>query len=75
MVKVNNKIDLINTNANEENTSMEIKQAKQAKGINRNTIDKYYTKDTAVELCISLVKKYIQINATDLIIEPSAGNG
>jgi predicted RNA methylase len=76
MVKLNNKIDLINKNANEEqNTSMEIKQAKQAKGINRNTIDKYYTKYAAVELCMSLVKKYIQINANDVIIEPSAGNG
>jgi len=81
MVKLNNKIDLINKNANEQNTSMEIKQAKQAKqakqtkGINRNTIDKYYTKNAAVELCISLVKKYIQINVNDVIIEPSAGNG
>ena len=79
MVKVNNKIDLINTNANEEqNTSMEInlaKQAKQTKGIKRNTIDKYYTKDVVVELCTDLVKKHIQINANDLIIEPSAGNG
>ena len=66
MVKVNNKIDLINTNANEEhNTSMEInlaKQAKQTKGIKRNTIDKYYTKDVVVELCTDLVKKHIQIN-------------
>jgi len=47
----------------------------QTKGLNRNTIDKYYTKDIVVELCLNLVKKHIQINADDLIIEPSAGNG
>jgi len=50
-------------------------ETKQLKGLNRNTIDKYYTKDIVVELCLSLVKKYIQINTDDLIIEPSAGNG
>jgi hypothetical protein len=50
-------------------------ETKQTKGLNRNTIDKYYTKDIVVELCLNLVKKYIQINPDDLIIEPSAGNG
>lgn len=50
-------------------------ETKQTKGLQRNTIDKYYTKDTVVELCLHLVKKYIQINPNDLIIEPSAGNG
>lgn len=45
------------------------------KGLKRNTIDKYYTKDNVVELCLNLVKKYIQIKSDDLIIEPSAGNG
>ena len=49
---------------------------KQTKGLNRNTIDKYYTKKTVVDFCIENVKKYIKINNThDLIIEPSAGNG
>jgi len=48
---------------------------KQTKGLHRNTIDKYYTKDSIVELCLNAVKKYIQINTDDLIIEPSAGNG
>jgi len=47
----------------------------QIKGLNRNTIDKYYTKDIVVELCLNLVKKYIEINTDDLIVEPSAGNG
>jgi predicted RNA methylase len=50
-------------------------ETKQTKGLKRNTIDKYYTKDIVVELCLNLVKKYIQINNDDLIIEPSAGNG
>jgi predicted RNA methylase len=50
-------------------------ETKQTKGLNRNTIDKYYTKDSVVELCLNLVEKYIQINSVDLIIEPSAGNG
>jgi hypothetical protein len=50
-------------------------ETKQIKGLNRNIIDKYYTKDIVVELCLNLVKKYIQINPDELIIEPSAGNG
>jgi hypothetical protein len=50
-------------------------QTKQTKGLKRNTIDKYYTKDNVVELCLNNVKKYIQISSNDLIIEPSAGNG
>ena len=41
----------------------------QTKGLKRNTIDKYYTKENVVELCIN------QINKDDFIIEPSAGNG
>jgi predicted RNA methylase len=50
-------------------------ETKQTKGKHRNTIDKYYTKDIIVELCLNFVKKYIEINPNDLIIEPSAGNG
>jgi predicted RNA methylase len=48
---------------------------KQLLGLKRNTIDKYYTNNTSVELCLSLVKTHILINNDDLIIEPSAGNG
>jgi predicted RNA methylase len=47
----------------------------QKKGLNRNTIDKYYTKDAVVDLCLNYVKKHIKIYSEDLIIEPSAGNG
>ena len=62
------KIDL-NINLTEQET-----MSKQTKGLKRNTIDKYYTKDTVVDLCLNLLKKYIVIN-DDLILEPSAGNG
>jgi len=50
-------------------------ETKQQKGLNRNPIDKYYTKDVVVEKCIDVLKKTIEINEDDLIIEPSAGNG
>lgn len=52
-----------------------IKIIKQEKGLKRNTIDKYYTKSSVVKLCIKLIKKHINISNSDLIIEPSAGNG
>jgi predicted RNA methylase len=48
---------------------------KQNKGLNRNTLDKYYTKDSTVNLCLNLVKKYLVIEKNDLCIEPGAGNG
>lgn len=48
---------------------------KQTTGLIRNTIDKYYTKEIVVEQCLSLVKRHLQLNREDLIIEPSAGNG
>ena len=48
---------------------------KQTIGLNRDIIDKYYTKPEVVNLCLKLIKKYIQIKPDDLIIEPSAGNG
>jgi hypothetical protein len=68
------KIDLNCNNFTEPQTK-NIMKTKQIKGLNRNTIDKYYTKDIVVKLCLNLVQKYIQINENDLIIEPSAGNG
>ena len=68
------KIDLNIVNPTEQQI-IPIMETKQTKGLNRNTNDKYYTKDIVVELCLKLVKKYIQINSDDLIIEPSAGDG
>lgn len=81
---IKRKIDSTNNHFTEQHTNtipipkpnMETKpETKQTKGLQRNTIDKYYTKDSVVELCINLVKTHIQIGADDLIIEPSAGNG
>lgn len=68
------KIDLNIINSTEQQTTPNM-ETKQTKGLNRNTIDKYYTKDIVVELCLNLVKKYIHLNTYDLIVEPSAGNG
>jgi len=48
---------------------------RQLKGLARNTIDKYYTKDSIAKLCLTFVKEYIQIELNDIIIEPSAGDG
>jgi hypothetical protein len=50
-------------------------ETKQRKGLARNTIDKFYTKPNIAKLCTNALKKHIKINAADLIIEPSAGNG
>jgi hypothetical protein len=47
----------------------------QSKGLNRNIIDKYYTKDSIVLECISIIKNTLEISNDDLIIEPSCGNG
>lgn len=65
--KMNNIIPEIEIKENIEN--------KPNIGLNRNTIDKFYTKKTVVDFCLNLVKKYIIIDNNDLIIEPSAGNG
>jgi len=47
----------------------------QDTGLKRNTLDKYYTSNTTVNLCYLYIKKYVKIQPHDLIIEPSAGNG
>jgi predicted RNA methylase len=47
----------------------------QKSGLKRNTIDKYYTKSVIVYSCINNIKLHLDIKKTDIIIEPSAGNG
>jgi predicted RNA methylase len=69
------ELNMINNNNVINQQTTPNMETKQTKGLNRNTIDKYYTKDIVVELCLNIVKKYIQINPDELIIEPSAGNG
>lgn len=44
-------------------------------GLHRDTIDKYYTKESIVKICVKFVKKYLKLKQNDLVIEPSAGNG
>jgi predicted RNA methylase len=70
---ISEKIDLTIVNLTDQ--TRPTMETKQTTGLNRNTIDKYYTKDIVVELCLNLFKKYIQITSDDLIVEPSAGNG
>jgi len=50
-------------------------QIEQTTGLKRNTIDKYYTNPIVASHCISLIKTHLTVGPTDLIIEPSAGNG
>jgi hypothetical protein len=47
----------------------------QKKGLNRNTTDKFYTKNEIVKICVDKIIENLDINKDDLIIEPSAGNG
>jgi hypothetical protein len=47
----------------------------QIKGLNRNTIDKFYTNTSYADRCVTNCIKYLEISTEDLIIEPSAGNG
>lgn len=48
---------------------------KEIIGFSRNTLDKFYTIPSTVELCIELVKQNITIQSTDIIVEPCAGSG
>lgn len=48
---------------------------KNQKGLTRDTIDKFYTNKEIVKLCCQKTKQQLMIKNTDLIIEPSAGNG
>lgn len=48
----------------------------QTTGLNRTTIDKFYTKPIVAKNCCDIIKEYISIDFdNDIIIEPSAGNG
>lgn len=58
-----------------DNKEMNNPESKQTKGLNRNTIDKYYTKEEVVSLCLNMFQTNVQVNPNDLIIEPSAGGG
>jgi len=44
-------------------------------GLKRNTTDKFYTSKQTANTCYKYIKNNLNIKNTDLIIEPSAGNG
>jgi predicted RNA methylase len=44
-------------------------------GLKRNIIDKFYTSPKIAAKCVEYIKRFLTIKKTDLIIEPSAGNG
>ncbi len=44
-------------------------------GLKRSTIDKFYTKASIVDLCLTQFRQNVSLQPSDLIIEPSAGNG
>ena len=54
---------------------MDTREHKQTKGLNRDTIDKYYTKSSVVDWCLRIVNQTLEIQNDDLIVEPSAGDG
>ena len=61
-----------------ENNNTNINNLEQNIGLkrdNKNNFDKFYTKSTIVDICIDNIKRYIEIDNDDIIIEPSAGNG
>ena len=70
--ELNNK-KLINEKEIITNNKMDANS--QSTGLKRRTIDKYYTSQDAVNKCIDLIRKTIEVNEDDLCIEPSAGNG
>jgi hypothetical protein len=48
----------------------------QTKGLKRDTVDKFYTKSSIVKECCLNIQKFLNVGkSTDIIIEPSAGNG
>jgi hypothetical protein len=50
--------------------------ASQTSGLKRNTVDKFYTKQSVVDECCNKMKDFVTIDKdADYIIEPSAGNG
>lgn len=49
--------------------------SKHTKVVRNQGLDKFYTNDNIVDMCINSMNKIYNLNNFDLIIEPSAGNG
>ena len=68
-VKIN-----IRTITNAEGSSLG--DGHQTKGLKRDTVDKFYTKSLIVKECCLNIQKCLHVcKISDIIIEPSAGNG
>lgn len=53
-----------------------MKSSPKRTGLKRETTDQYYTNPNIVNKCMNLITSHLNINAdSDIIIEPSAGNG
>ena len=64
----------ININPSED-ININTPRVEQTTGLDRDPIDKYYTKPTVAQECVKLMKKYaVPKKLCDIIIEPSAGN-
>ena len=72
---VSSELPMVSSELHKEQTDLPKYKEKQSKGLKRNTIDKYYTKNSVVEMCLHYVRQHIEIQQDDLIVEPSAGNG
>jgi len=48
---------------------------KSVKYVRNEGLDKFYTNDNIVDLCLTTLQELHQFNKFDIIIEPSAGNG
>ena len=64
-----------NTDKIKKLENIPVKENLQKTGLQRETIDKFYTSQFVVKRCIEFVNKYINIHENDICIEPSAGNG
>lgn len=47
----------------------------QTTGLNRSSLDKYYTKPSVVEQLMDIFKNQTKVNRKDVVIEPAAGSG
>lgn len=49
-------------------------EGKQKKGLKRNRMNKFYTKDEIIKYCFNILLGKLFINKNDFIIEPNMGN-
>tara|TARA_Y100000385_G_scaffold119279_1_gene124188 strand:- start:531 stop:1406 length:876 start_codon:yes stop_codon:yes gene_type:complete len=65
-----------NNNGIKIKLKININNTMQKSGLNRNTLDKFYTKSTLVDSCFIKINELLSIDKNkDIIIEPSAGGG